>query len=727
MKFLPTRGILGTALALCLAIAPARGSALLQENDLVTQEGDLATQEGDLVTQEGDLANDTFQPFHSDAELSFETGLALLASSRANPDQAELFRSFELMREAVPMTETGDGIRAAGSAPSAAESPMAARLVIGVEQRLWLMLDGLSSDERSAWTDRFTDLGRASLARGDLDECERSFPGTASALGAAIMLADAALEVGRSAEASTWCARAARHLDFLSTVSSGQTPLVQGAATALALRLAALPQPPPAPDLASFEALTQIPQPQAIPFEHLLPDEDPFLRGLTGVSKPKSSDRGPSVGIRAGMTSLGSDRLAIQTGSAVHLIDLAAGRRLAVFDPTSLVDDIFGRLGRPRAARKGGAPGWPHLPVAVPGARANRDALVLVTGRYDPRRGPNALVCVDIPPTVTGPALETIPMDLDQAQAATVQTRWILSGGRLYTGGQLTSHKLFDGLEDSEVQPGAVVVDDRLLVTMRTLDGEVRSWLLALDLATGMPVWKRLLAKGSDLASSGERFSTGTLPIGAAQPLVALGGRIFVGTHLGVGALLDAADGRLLWSFKNRRRSSDQPGWGGLKPIAIDGTLLWAPADSDFLYTLIAGPLANDSFLTRGPVAASPLPIGESTDLVQADARVLLSYSRAGANKTLSETDRTTGRRVDSIYLRRDESFVGAPLSTPNRVLAASNRGLFLFDRTADLQLLDFEVLPPRKDDPFAGGAVAKFGERLVVLGPGTLWVLKLP
>ena len=720
MKLLPTRGILGSALSLCLAIAPVFGSPL---------------------GQEGDLANDTFQPFHSDAELSFESGLAMLASARAKADSAELMRGFELMREAVPMSETGDGLRAAGSASSAAAPPMAARLVIGVEERLWLVLDGLSPDERSSWTKRFADLGLASLARGELAATERGFPGTPSALRAAIMLADAALEVGRSAEAGTWCARAARHLEFLRSTNPGQTPFLQAASSALALRLATLPKSKPEPAPASFEALTQIPRPQAIAFEHLLPDEDPFLRGLTGASKPKSSDRGPSVGIRPGMTGLGSDRLAIQTGSGVHLIDLAAGRRLAVFDPSSLVDDIFGRVGRARAARIGGAPGWPHLPVAIPGIEGDMRALALVTGRYDPRRGPNALVCVDIPPQTKGAALGSGPLDLEQPQTAAVRTRWMLSGGRLFTGGKLTSHGLFDGLEDSEVQPGAVVVDDRLLVTMRTLDGEVRSWLLALDLTTGMPIWKRLLAKGSDLAGSGERFSAGTLPIGAAQPLVAMDGRVFVGTHLGVGALLDAADGRLLWSFKNRRRSQEQPGWGGLQPIAIEAeaspsgwsasnpkkTLLWAPADSDFLYTLAAGPLGPSTFLDLGPMTAEPVPIGEATDLVQADRAVLLTYSRAGANKTLSELDRRTGRRVDSIYLRQDESFVGAPLSTPTRVLAASNRGLFLFDRTADLQLLDFEVLATRKGDPYAGGSVAKFGQRIVVLGPGTLWVLKLP
>ncbi|MDG1499090.1 MAG: hypothetical protein P8N31_11715 [Planctomycetota bacterium] len=722
MKFLPIRGSLGTALFLCLAFAPALAAVPLQKGTTLA---------------EGDLANDTFQPFHSDAELSFETGLDLLGSSRASGDRTELLRSFELMREAVPMAETGDGIRAAGSAASVAESPIGPRLVIGVEERLWLMLDGLSADERSAWVRRFADLGRASLLRGDLAASERSFPGTASALRAAIQLADAALEVGRSSEAATWCDRAGRHLAFLDSTSTGQN--VQGAADALNLRLAALPQTALGPVPANFDSLTQIPRPKAIPFEHLLPDEDPFLRGLTGASKPKSSDRGPSVGIRSGMTGLGENRLAIQTGSAVHLMDLAAGRRVAVFDPASLVDDVFGRLGRPRAARKGGAPGWPHLPVAVPGRSPTFEALVLVTGRFDPRRGPNALICVDMPPVVAGATSEGASLDLSQTQDAAVQTRWIFSGGRLFTDGKITSHGLFSGLEESEVQPGAIVVDDRLLVTMRTLDGEVRSWLLALDLATGTPLWKRLLAKGSDLAGSGERFSAGTLPIGAAQPLAAIKGRVFVGTHLGVGAMVDAADGRLLWSFKNRRRTVDKPGWGGLRPIVYSPvpadaqlahkgtTLLWAPADSDYLYYLKAGPLDAATFLTLGPAAASPTAIGESTDLVQADEGSLLTYSRAGASKTLSEIDRATGRRVDSIYLRKDESFVGVPLSTATRVLAASNRGLFLFDRKADLQLLDFEVLPTRKDDPFAGGAVAKFGDRIAVLGPGTLWVLELP
>ena len=35
--------------------------------------------------------------------------------------------------------------------------------------------------------------------------------------------------------------------------------------------------------------------------------------------------------------------------------------------------------------------------------------------------------------------------------------------------------------------------------------------------------------------------------------------------------------------------------------------------------------------------------------------------------------------------------------------------------------------LPARKDDPFAGGTIELHSDRIVVLGPGTLWILELP
>jgi outer membrane protein assembly factor BamB len=682
---------------------------------------------------EGDLGNDSFQPFQADAELSFQNGADLLERARATSDTGLLGRSFELIREAIARSTTGEGVRIAEDAAS----PMSGRLLVGIEERVWMALHLLSEDEQVAWDRRFADLSAAAFGRGDLRACERNFPGTPSAVRAALRLADEALEVGRPEDAQMWCLRAARHLAFLDTWTDHDAALTAMKARQLvadrAQRKATASFGASALELpTSWVDATSIPTPLAIPFEYLMPEEDPFLSGLSGTSRPRSSERGPGLGVRPGLAVLDESRIAIQTGSGVHLIDLAASRRQAVFDPAELVEKVLGRVGRPRAARKGGAPGWPHLPLTVPSLLPGGDGLVLVTGRHDPLRGPNAILCVDLPKGEKSGEAGGEDLDLADASEAPVQTRWILSGNRLWSHGNLIVNPILQELGECEIQPGTATVGDRLFVSVRTLDGEVRSWLLALDLASGTPLWKRLLAKGSDLEGGAGRFTQGSLPIGAAQALVALDGMLFVGTHLGIGALLDATDGRLLWSYKNKRRKSSEPGWGGAAPIVLPPSmasgglhgLLWAPADSDYLYTLRAGALPPDTFQELGPTTSPPTPIGEATDLLAGDGDRILTYSRAGANQTLAETRMGTGQRIDSIYLRQSEAFVGQALSSKSLVLASSNRGLFLFDRTRDLQLLDFTPLPTRDSDPFAGGAAYAVGERVVILGPGTLWIL---
>ncbi|MDF1801164.1 MAG: hypothetical protein P1V81_18510, partial [Planctomycetota bacterium] len=312
------------------------------------------------------------------------------------------------------------------------------------------------------------------------------------------------------------------------------------------------------------------------------------------------------------------------------------------------------------------------------------------------------------------------------------EPRWILSGSRLWSRGEYLDHPLLEDLEGAEFQPGPAAWGDRLLVSARTLDGELRHHLLALDLATGEPLWSRLVAKGSEVSDQrGGRFSQGGFPLGAAPPLELVEGAVFVGTHLGVGALYDAVDGRLLWAFKNRRRAPGEPGWSGLRPLTSgphDGqapSIAWAPADSDFLYQLVAGPVTAAGLEAGShPQVAAPLAVGEATDLVASDGATLLCFARAGAERCLTEIDPVRGTRSDSVYLRRGEVFVDLPAVGKQRVVAATNRGLFLFDRADELRLLDQLPLPFGRGPRAPGGHVASLGDRLLVLGPGTLWVL---
>src|SRR5204863_9840760 len=78
------------------------------------------------------------------------------------------------------------------------------------------------------------------------------------------------------------------------------------------------------------------------------------------------------------------------------------------------------------------------------------------------------------------------------------------------------------------------------------------------DAATGAVRWSRWLATGAVIKEGGSQRSVEAR--GAARPSVpptVHGGHVCIGTDLGVGALLDAADGRLLWSVRNARRAAE--------------------------------------------------------------------------------------------------------------------------------------------------------------------------
>ena len=146
--------------------------------------------------------------------------------------------------------------------------------------------------------------------------------------------------------------------------------------------------------------------------------------------------------------------------------------------------------------------------------------------------------------------------------------------------------------------------------------GSIQAWLFGFDRHSGELLWRRLLATGADLVQGTDRFATGSVPRLSAQPLAASDGLVFAGTHLGAAALLDGLDGRPLWSVKCRRRSAQQPGWPGGRPSwspANPGAVLWAPFDSDHLYTLSTDLEALDGGL---PFVEPPLPLGESVTLL---------------------------------------------------------------------------------------------------------------
>jgi len=666
---------------------------------------------------EGPLGNDSFQPTNLTAEELFVTGLAALESGSTAP------QALESLRSALGAANPGEGLRLPGEAP--------ARVVVGVESAVLWALEAANDKALVAWTARFDELARESA--GSPADIERRFPATGAALLSAIRLADEAFEAGRHETALLYLDRAERHLALRRRAGAHPTSAISDAIARRRQVLSVFnPSTEPARLAttqtlpAAWEAATSIPRPRTIPFEFAPQDEDPYLADLIGNPVKHAINRSPSTGLRPGLVALTPTLVAVQTAAGLHLIDISRAERDRVVEPAKLVEPAFGRIGPSRAARKGGAPGWPHLPKAA------GDNLLVVVGRTEPGRAPNALAAISIK-SLQSAATSALDLEADQPSC-----HWILSGSRIFSADAFQDPALLAPLEGGEIQPGPAVFDDTVILQVRVLDGEVKTYLVALELATGAPRWIRLVTKGGDIGPvGGARFSTARLPLGSASPLCVRAGHVLVQSNLGVSSLYDAADGRLLWSFKNRRRAPAEPGWSGLAPLAQgDSTLAIAPADSDFAYLLQNRALAAGQ---RTPLAAAPLPLGSSTDLVAATKGALFTFNLAGGERQLSQLDLVPSlapdrapdlvqkKRVDSILLRTGEAFVGEPATGTNRILASSNRGLFLFDRTRELLLLDYLPIPGGAGPREAGGTAKFLGNRLLLLGPGTLWVFDLP
>jgi hypothetical protein len=248
---------------------------------------------------------------------------------------------------------------------------------------------------------------------------------------------------------------------------------------------------------------------------------------------------------------------------------------------------------------------------------------------------------------------------------------------------------------------------------------DIRSWLVAVDLTTGRPLWSTFLAKGVEVTpDTGRRLLARGSPLGGAQPPAAVGGRIFAGTHVGAGVLVDAADGRVVWSLKNRRRAGDQTTWTGSRPPTIDEPprILWAPADGDHLYWL----RGEGDVTGRGLFVHPPRAVGEAVALVGGDLEQALVLSRAGRELGLSAWGAASGSRTDSPHLGPGEVFTGEGLASPRRVLVASNHGLYLADRERDLFLLDFA---PLRQVGAPGGSLYARGDRVWVVGRHVIWL----
>jgi hypothetical protein len=674
------------ALALILSApgTPPRAQQRLAEDERHAREAPVA---------EGALDNDVFVAV-AEAPLlaALAEGDRALERARAAGLAAERERQLDLAFDGwhTALAGTGAGARLWLDAPG-----REARSAEGLHASVLRRLIELGPEERARHAARFGPPALAALeeARRQRDfrtrearlfELLRAFPGTRAAALAVLELLDHALEAGQGERARALLARGEREGKL-----AGDDEL----AAALARR--------------------RVPVPRAEPAREAWQDAEGMVAAGAFAFETRELGLGPAPErrMRPGAAFLAGGRFVLQTpqellcfapGPAATLAPYARVRPLDLLEGVPL--DLSGNAPRE-------APGWPLLPLA------DAAGVVLVVGRALPEDS-NALVAL----TLAEPR-ENLGLGLDLGQSrAAAGLSWALVGSRLFRPDGMFEIAELDPLGAFEFQPGPVFAGGRVLVQVRTDSTPVEAWLLALERQDGRLAWMRPLARGADRVSTA-RLAKVTKRV-AAQPLLAFERdgetRLFAGTHLGLGVLVDTLDGELLWSFKNRRRPEREPGWGGDRPLIADGetpAILWAPMDSDRLYALTPERIVEptDALFLRPPA-----PLADAQTLLGGSLDEHLVTSSRGKERTVSL--RRSGRdRIDALDLGQHEQFRGQGLVSGSRVWVATNFELLLLDRERELYRLDNEPLAALGSAPLGGDVCAR-GDEVLVVGTGAVW-----
>ncbi len=662
-----------------------------------------------LQEPEGALRNDTHLPTTPAAQEALARGdrayrRYLEASPTAETDR---IAALEAWRGALELTAPGDPVRLAGgddegAGPFPDPDRTHGRRIEGVACAVLRRLSALATEDRSAWIDRFSPLAKSALAVAGygvapLERVERDWPLTRAAAVAGLRLADAHLEAGRPGAARTWLERAERHVEYL--------PEETALTAALALRSSALAELAPAP--------------AAMGWQHA--DALRLVRALRLTSGQRlDPGRGKPLlgrGLIPGAAIPSDGSLAIQTPRGLVLLDpMAAQEPLGgIISRQPLADLVNVSTLRPIAAASSGA--WPLWP-----ATDGRD-LVLVVDRGREGRMVREYGI---------PAIGNHLLCLRPAEGGQVWMRWHHSdtGLRRGDGTTLTRETALPLPGHLEFQPGPTVHEGVLFVQARSLadptgEGMERGgdlYLLALSLDDGRLLWSRFLTRANDLRGDlgGRNGAPGGIPT-SGMPLAVLDGVVVVGTNVGLLAAFDAVDGRWLWGLRTRRRTVDDRGWpGSRRPLAVDldvgRCVLCAPFDSDHLYTLPLGP-----DLGEGLFLLPPHRLGDIVDLVGGRGDEWIWLGRDGRHRAL-QAERRGEEPRSALYLGEGERFGGPALLSTARVVLASDRAVYLFDRTREDLLLAAVDLPDLGAG--RGGVPVPWGDRIFVVGRDTLWIL---
>lgn len=651
---------------------------------------------------EGPLQNDVFLPTSRDAEFQLARGDEAYAALRKATDRAAWLTALEPWHAALAATQAGDAVvvRPWKGTEADLDSPWPdpdgtagggvgdrpVRRTESIEDAVLRRLFALPSEGRTAWLARFSGLANDELeaARGApalLSGVERAHPGTPGAGRAALALAERELEVGAWELAQSWLERAARHASLANDADLREA-VGRRADLAQTLARSRTSEPAPMPGGArDLEFLAEIPL------------ED--LGDLRRFYLPR-----PGVRVQPDAAWTDSGLAVIQTEERALVLDLSDGRRVADFEPIELAARAGLGLNLREPPRL--APGWNARP-AIGSARL---VLALCTS-------PPAVLCVSRAPGELFTGLEA------------PQLEWAIAGGErvLPASGERAP---LEGWPAGRIQPGPLAFGGCAFVQVHEPDGEgqdggrAKAHLVCLDLADGKLRWSRLLARGAPIAERTLRLRGDTGEEVAAQPLERVGQRILAVTHLGAAALVDACDGRLVWTFAYRRRPGHGERWSTSAPSVVAGDVLLAPSDSDRAYWLRGAPDLEG----RGLLLHAPLWRLEAEALLGGDERHALVLARSGRERGLAEWDAVDGSQRAAPGLAPGEIFTGLGALSAERALFATDRALYLHDRSRELYLLDAAEYP--RPFPAAGGRVVARGDRALVIGPHLAWLFAL-
>jgi hypothetical protein len=467
--------------------------------------------------------------------------------------------------------------------------------------------------------------------------CAR-YPGTHANVRAALLLNELDRELGRPHHARAWQRRAEQLARLLRDTS---------------LIAAAVARADERPQIATEEWET------ADEWEHV---------DFAALSNDTSS---PASGVR-GMTRWNDTELFIQSAELGWTLgDQGRGSGFAL--------EELARLSQQPLARGWKRPGssWRHRPSA------QGELAFSVLGRVRDVRS-NALFAFR-------PGAPPVP-------------RWSLGEGgwRDANGAALSTLEEAIGPGAWEFQPCPLAVDDVLIVQARRWDisnERQRSHLinparpeavaLALDIKTGELIWKRSLARGSDLLpGEGERFAATRTPAISAPTPVLCGTSLIFATGLGACAALDLADGRPERSVLGQRAKEGTSYASPPTPIGED-RVLWAPFGGDSVYELALGSLHPD--LASSPFTKPPkLSSGWSAVIGTYKDSPLVALVQGGRYQ-IEHLEKATR----SIQMSLGEALIGAHLLGSERLLSVSDRGLFIFDLARELYLVGHIPLDP--------------------------------